>query len=81
MNIADADVRSLAFLSRLTEALHVSPFYSHLECGTVMGIGTSSTPFWWYMLLASSLRPKNQVSTEAFRRCVNRPSISGESSW
>jgi hypothetical protein len=36
----DADVRSLAFLSRLTEALHASPFYSHLECGTVIGIGT-----------------------------------------
>lgn len=46
----DADVRSLAFLGRLTEVLHVSPFYSHLECGTVMSIGTSSTPFLWYIL-------------------------------
>ena len=38
---ADADVRSLAFLSRLTEALHASPFSSHLKCETFTGIGTS----------------------------------------
>ncbi|KAI0308156.1 hypothetical protein B0F90DRAFT_129062 [Multifurca ochricompacta] len=29
---SDADVRSLAFLSRLTEALHASPFRSYLKC-------------------------------------------------
>ena len=38
---ADADVRSLAFLSRLTEALHASPFCSYLKCETLTGIGTS----------------------------------------
>ena len=38
---ADADVRSLAFLSRLTKALHASPFSSHLKCETLTGIGTS----------------------------------------
>jgi hypothetical protein len=40
---ADADVRSLAFLSRLTEALHASPFCSYLKCETLTGIGTSDT--------------------------------------
>ena len=40
---ADADVRSLAFLSRLTEALHASPFFSYLKCETLIGIGTSDT--------------------------------------
>jgi len=34
----DADVRSLAFLSRLTEALHASPFSSYLKCETLTGI-------------------------------------------
>ncbi|KAI0257190.1 hypothetical protein BJV78DRAFT_1277757 [Lactifluus subvellereus] len=33
----DADVRSLAFLSRLAEALHASPFHSYLKCETVIG--------------------------------------------
>lgn len=37
---ADADVRSLAFLSRLTSALHASPFCSYLKCETFTGIGT-----------------------------------------
>ena len=40
---ADTDVRSLAFLSRLTEALHASPFCSYLKCETLTGIGTSDT--------------------------------------
>ena len=40
---ADADVRSLAFLSRLTEALHASPFCSYLKCETLTGVGTSDT--------------------------------------
>ncbi|KAI9512526.1 hypothetical protein F5148DRAFT_1007960 [Russula earlei] len=34
----DADVRSLAFLSRLTEALHASPFFMRLKCETAIGI-------------------------------------------
>ena len=37
---ADADVRSLGYLSRLTEALHSSPFCSYLKCETLTGIGT-----------------------------------------
>ena len=41
---ADADVRSLAFLSRLSEALYASLFYSHLKCEAGIGIGSSSTP-------------------------------------
>ena len=40
---ADADVRLLAFLSRLTEALHASPFCSYLKCETLTGIGTPDT--------------------------------------
>jgi hypothetical protein len=40
---ADADVRSLTFLSRLTEALHASPFCSYLKCETLTGIGTCNT--------------------------------------
>lgn len=36
----DADVRSLAFLSRLTHALHASPFYARFECKMVIGTGT-----------------------------------------
>ena len=39
----DADVRSLAFLSRLTEALYASPFCSYLKCETLTGTGTSGT--------------------------------------
>ncbi|KAI0278117.1 hypothetical protein BGY98DRAFT_1089631 [Russula aff. rugulosa BPL654] len=34
----DADVRSLAFLSRLTETLRASPFCSYLKCETLTGI-------------------------------------------
>jgi hypothetical protein len=46
----DADVRSLAFLSRLTEALHASPFCSYLKCETLTGIGTSYTSCYKYAL-------------------------------
>jgi hypothetical protein len=47
---ADADVRSLAFLSRLTEALHASKFCSYLKCETLTGIGTSDMCRYEYAL-------------------------------
>jgi hypothetical protein len=34
-NDADTDIRSLAFLSRLTETLHASPFDSDLGCDAI----------------------------------------------
>lgn len=42
-NDSDTDIRSLGFLSRLTEALHASPFDSDLGCNA---IGSSISRFY-----------------------------------
>ena len=47
LNDADTDIRSLAFLSRLTEALHTSPFDSDLGCDA---IGNNISKFYCFVL-------------------------------
>ncbi len=78
-NDTDTDIRSLAFLSRLTEALHASPFDSDLGCDAISG-SISKFLHFFYKTDPVVLMVSNQIFVAASRYCANSPSPSGEAS-
>lgn len=75
-NDADTDIRSLAFLSRLTETLHTSPFDSDLGCDAI-----SSSISKFYIFCGTEhvvLMLPHQTFVAASRYYANSPSPNGE---
>ena len=73
-NDADTDIHSLAFLSRLTETLHASPFDSDLGCDAI----SSSISRFCIFVGRSTLSSFYQTFVVASRYYANSRSPNGE---